>query len=251
MGTLIKHTNVNPHGKLKIEIFGGQVENRHIGEETYTISARGGLKINREVRCGSVGNYSFHVFETDTEYHFAVKPILAYVTIWIKSWILNPSFNGQFTAMNPITIKEYDPTGKGDVTAQFLPNTIIATTYSGNVGIGTDAPLAKLDVKGKIIADEVEIKVNKGADFVFESDYNLKSLSEVEDFINVNKHLPEIPSEKEMQEKGLNVNEMQIKLLQKIEELTLYVIDLKKENEEQSKRIEKQDKIIQELQLKK
>lgn len=86
-------------------------------------------------------------------------------------------------------------------------------------------------IDGKLTAKEIEIKLVTGADFVFSPDYNLKSLSEVEVLIKQNKHLPDIPSEKEMHENGLNVNDMQIKLLQKIEELTLYVIDLKKENE--------------------
>ena len=67
---------------------------------------------------------------------------------------------------------------------------------------------------------------------MFEEDYNLPKLTEVEEFIRANRHLPEIPSARQMQEEGLDIGEMQIKLLQKIEELTLYVIDLKKENEE-------------------
>ena len=99
----------------------------------------------------------------------------------------------------------------------------------GNIGIGTESPQAKLDVRGKIIAREIEIKVLSGADFVFSPDYTLKPLSELETFVKDNRHLPEIPSEKQMQENGLNVNEMQIKLLQKIEELTLYVIDQQKQ----------------------
>lgn len=99
----------------------------------------------------------------------------------------------------------------------------------GNIGIGTETPQAKLDVRGKVIADEVEIKVNKGADFVFQSDYDLISLSNLETFIHKNNHLPDIPSEKEMIDNGVNVNEMQIKLLQKIEELTLYTIELNKQ----------------------
>lgn len=109
-------------------------------------------------------------------------------------------------------------------------------TPNGNIGIGTANPGATLDVNGSIrastlnVAGEVNaravnITINAGADFVFEPDYALKPLSELEAFVKENKHLPEIPSEKQMVEEGLNVNEMQIKLLQKVEELTLYVID--------------------------
>ncbi len=63
-----------------------------------------------------------------------------------------------------------------------------------------------------------------GADFVFKNDYNLPILSNVELFINKNRHLLEIPSAKEMDKNGLNLAEMNITLLQKIEELTLYTI---------------------------
>lgn len=101
---------------------------------------------------------------------------------------------------------------------------------NGNVGIGTENPKYKLDVAGTIRAKEVKIEINTGADFVFSEEYNLKPLSEVETFVKENQHLPEIPSERQMQEDGLSVNEFQIKLLQKIEELTLYVIEQDKKN---------------------
>ncbi|MGD8781985.1 MAG: hypothetical protein PVH88_23855 [Ignavibacteria bacterium] len=102
----------------------------------------------------------------------------------------------------------------------------------GNVGIGTDDPQGyKLAVAGNMIAEEVVVKLEEDwPDIVFEKDYNLKPLTEVENFIKENKHLPDIPSAEEVKEEGLSVGEMQAKLLQKIEELTLYVIDLKKEN---------------------
>jgi hypothetical protein len=109
---------------------------------------------------------------------------------------------------------------------------------NGNVGIGTNDPTAKLTVAGDIRAREVKIEVNAGADFVFDDDYNLLSLEEVERFISANKHLPDIAPAGEMVENGVSVSEFQIQLLQKIEELTLYVIELKKENAAQSKRIE-------------
>lgn len=80
-------------------------------------------------------------------------------------------------------------------------------------------------IDGRFSAREVVISITAGADHVFSSDYPLMPLKEVETFVKENNHLPDIPSEKQMQENGLNLNDMQIKLLQKIEELTLYVIE--------------------------
>nr|WP_315176510.1 tail fiber protein [uncultured Flavobacterium sp.] len=104
-----------------------------------------------------------------------------------------------------------------------------AVYFNGNVGIGTTNPTSKLTVAGNINSREVKVSVDAGADFVFEKDYTLPSLQEVEKFVIENKHLPEIASAKEMQKEGINLSEMNIKLLQKIEELTLYMIDFKKE----------------------
>ncbi|SHE84997.1 hypothetical protein [Dysgonomonas macrotermitis] len=121
----------------------------------------------------------------------------------------------------------------------------------GYVGIGTENPLATLDVAGTIRAQEVKIEIVNGADHVFSEEYNLKPLSEIEAFIKENELLPEIPSEKQMQKDGLNINEFQIKLLQKIEELTLYSIQQAKQIEEQKeenidlkKRVEQLEKIL-------
>lgn len=94
---------------------------------------------------------------------------------------------------------------------------------NGNVGIGTTSPSYKLDVAGAIRANEIIVNTT-GADFVFADDYQLRPLSEVKAFITENKHLPEIKSAQEMQENGVGVNELQTQLLQKIEELTLYLI---------------------------
>ena len=112
----------------------------------------------------------------------------------------------------------------------------LAITSTGNIGIGVINPQNKLDVAGTIRATEVKVEAG-WADFVFDKDYKLPTLQDVENHINTHKHLPDIPSEKEVKENGVSLGEMQAKLLQKIEELTLYVIDLKKENEEQEKKI--------------
>jgi hypothetical protein len=93
-------------------------------------------------------------------------------------------------------------------------------------------PDAKLHVTGKVAAQHfVVTKPTNWSDKVFDKNYKLLSLPEIEAFIANNKHLPEIPSEKEVMEKGYDTNEMDALLLQKIEELTLHMIELKKENE--------------------
>lgn len=108
-----------------------------------------------------------------------------------------------------------------------IPLMYIRSTASNGAATWAKVIHSKGDhaIEGKLTAKEIEIKINTGADHVFYHSYNLMPLSEVETFVKENKHLPEIPSEKQMQEDGLNINDMQIKLLQKIEELTLYVIE--------------------------
>ena len=118
----------------------------------------------------------------------------------------------------------------------------------GNVGVGKLTPTCKLDVAGtmraeSIIADgliraEEIIVETTGADFVFAEDYQLRPLSEVKAFIEENKHLPEIKSAQEMQENGVSVNELQTQLLQKIEELTLYLIQQEQTIQELSQELE-------------
>ena len=98
---------------------------------------------------------------------------------------------------------------------------------NGKVGIGTTIPDsdALLTVAGNISAREIKVTATAGgADFVFADDYQLPKLEAVAAFVKQNKHLPEIPSAAEMEANGLHLAEMNIKLLQKVEELTLYAI---------------------------
>jgi len=95
----------------------------------------------------------------------------------------------------------------------------------------------RLDVNGKVRANELVVNTS-GADFVFEKDYRLRPLSEVEAFIRANGHLPDMASAKEMQKDGLTIGEMSTKLLQKIEEMTLHQIALEKALHDALNRIE-------------
>lgn len=90
----------------------------------------------------------------------------------------------------------------------------------------------RLYVRDGIMAEKVRVAIHGSSywsDFVFADDYELKPLHEVETYIKANRHLPEIPSAKEVVKEGIDVGEMNARLLQKVEELTLYVIQQQKE----------------------
>ncbi len=96
---------------------------------------------------------------------------------------------------------------------------------NGNIGVGTTNPDSKLTVKGKIHAEEVKIDLSVPApDYVFTKEYNLLSIEEVQRYIEDKGHLPNIPSAKIMEAEGVELGAMNMKLLEKIEELTLYTI---------------------------
>ena len=118
--------------------------------------------------------------------------------------------NGGTTRVNAMTVSD-------------AGNVIIGNTTQTNAAY-------KLDVYGSARANEIVVNTT-GADFVFDKSYSLPKLSDVKKYIEANQHLPEIPSAKEMQTDGMSVGEINTKLLQKVEELTLYLIQQKEENE--------------------
>lgn len=111
---------------------------------------------------------------------------------------------------------------------------------SGNLGIGTTTTSKyKLTVEGTIGARKLQITQGSWADFVFAPDYQLPGLYEVDRYIKENHHLPEIPTAQEVKDNGIDVGEMNKRLLQKVEELTLYLIEQQKTIDELKKMIQK------------
>ncbi len=113
------------------------------------------------------------------------------------------------------------------------------TVITGNLRVGSvpNPSGYRLAVEGKIICSEVMVRlVNNWPDYVFGKNYKLRSINEVESYIKSNNHLPGIPSAKTIEASGLSVGEMQRLQMEKIEELTLYIIELKKEIDNLKKR---------------
>lgn len=121
---------------------------------------------------------------------------------------------------------------------------------NSNVGIGvasTNIPSGyKLAVAGKIISEEIKVQLESSGwpDFVFHKDYNLPTLQEVEKYIKDRGHLQDIPSAEDVSENGVLLGDMNARLLQKIEELTLYTIEQQKKIELQEKRLIKLEKLL-------
>ncbi|MCV2486487.1 MULTISPECIES: hypothetical protein [Flavobacterium] len=149
-------------------------------------------------------------------------------------------FDGSNTAYNRFKSTNIAPTVAKPLlfsaqTSGTTPDIYIST--SGNVGIGTTIGTNKLDVNGTIHSKEVKVDMTGWSDFVFKNGYELPTLAEVEKHIAEKGHLENIPSEEEVLKNGISLGEMNSKLLQKIEELTLYVIEQNKAIEELKKEV--------------
>ncbi|MDX2188020.1 MAG: hypothetical protein SFV32_13885 [Opitutaceae bacterium] len=133
------------------------------------------------------------------------------------------------------------PSGNSNL-INVLPDPVAASVMvldrSGRLGLGTSSPTERLSVKGRVRAQEVIVETTGWADHVLAKDYPLASLSEVEAHIVKNGTLPGIPSSKEVADQGVSIGEMQAKLLEKVEEITLHLIALQKENAQLKAKVE-------------
>jgi hypothetical protein len=187
--------NAAPAGKLHIQS---------------TTSFWGAYNYGKDLLINSSGHPTIGIFDAGGNNPFAISNVSGNL-----QFALMPALSNSFTA----------------------PDTKLTIRNDGNIGIGTSLQYNpnnyKLAVNGIIGAKAVKVEVTSTAwaDYVFAKDYKLRSLSEVESYIKANRHLPEVPSAQQVENEGLNLGEMDIILLKKIEELTLYMIELTKENQ--------------------
>ena len=214
-------------------ISGNSIVNGNVGigvlNPSYKLEVNGSAKFLENIQCNSSisfnDNAHFNVTTATipnlrtSSFSMPIYGIASpLVTGSADLWLSGTNSIRMFTAGNP------------------LPRLNISV--NGFVGIGSLNPDAMLTVNGTIHATEVKVDLTVPADYVFKSDYKLMPLNEVEKYVKTNSHLPEIPSAAEITKNGLNMGEMQNKLLQKVEELTLYMIDQQKTINQQSAKIE-------------
>ncbi|MCH7403553.1 interleukin-like EMT inducer domain-containing protein [Belliella kenyensis] len=146
----------------------------------------------------------------------------------IATWLIDDAFVGN-NLSNALVY------GNGAVSGAAL-----IVNHLGNIGIGTNSPNNKLEVNGTIRAKEVKLEATNWPDYVFEKDYKLMPLEAVKSFIDQKGHLPGLKSAKEYEEEGVNMLELNQKLLEKVEEVTLYLIQQQKLIESQAELIKRQ-----------
>ncbi len=235
--TLLDSKNdIESSGKLKISGAGAHyILNGNVGIGTTNPTGKleisgGNLIVNRPLnKVDNNGISEFSAFEINNSF---ASGQTGYVKVFYPSYnnlLFGADYDGHIGGVQPNI-----QFGQKDTPVLTVVNN---GNYTGNVGIGTQNPAYKLDVLGTIRAKEVLVNLDGGADFVFEKGYKLLPIEHVANYVQENKHLPDIPSANEMVKNGVSMGDMQVKLLQKVEELTLYAIQQNKEIEILKKRI--------------
>jgi hypothetical protein len=214
---------------------GGLVFSSYTGD----INLQTNNRISR-MTIASNGNVGIGITNPSTLLHI-LKSSVAYTNIPMQEW--DPAVAGY-----NLTLSNYNSAYGIDYRFTQFTNGVsqpVLTFQGGSVGIGTTSPDTKLAVNGTIHSTEVKVDLSvPGPDYVFNADYKLTDLNDLKAYLEKNHHLPEIPSADQMAKEGINLSDMNIKLLKKVEELTLYLIKKDGQVSNQSKQLSNQDKQI-------
>jgi hypothetical protein len=247
---------VNGEGSLNVmTLHGGNVG---IG----TTAPQGRLEVLNSTALGTSATNSIllHRFSSSGNVNYFMNNTWLYRDAngsdWLTARMHNGiSIDGSFLTPGVDTRTWWERAPFQDIQSFGTGSTTYLTIKAGNVGIGSLNPNQKLTVNGTIYGKEVKVDLSvPGPDYVFEKDYQLPSLEEIKTYIDQNKHLPEVPSTTEMEKNGVQLGEMNMLLLKKVEELTLYAIamnakmeKMKRENEERLERIQKEMKQLKKI----
>ncbi|ACU03285.1 hypothetical protein [Pedobacter heparinus] len=232
VGSLLKSTDDTGNSqKIAIKIIGGSWFSDSNGETNFYISNREGLDIKQVSIGSSFGDrLSLKAYQNSTSIDFYLEPRAdSYTSFAVTSFTYGSAVSSQFIT---ITSQTTAPTAT-DITSSLVISPITMTNGAGDMGIGTNDPKGyKLAVNGKIRTQEIKVENTNWPDYVFTKDYQLPTLRQTEQHIKEKGHLPGIPSAAEVKANGIDLGEMNAKLLQKIEELTLHLIEQNKGQKE-------------------
>ncbi|MGV3613583.1 MAG: hypothetical protein ACO1N0_21665 [Fluviicola sp.] len=147
-----------------------------------------------------------------------------------------------------VGIGQNDPDSKLHITTALNKNTHPLIIDKRIQGTPTPYKLMELDNNGLLYAREIKVNLDAWPDYVFDANYPLMPLSELQTFIQKNNHLPNVPSACEMEEQGINVAKSNVMLMEKVEELTLYLLQMKEQLDTQKQLLQQQQELILQLQ---
>nr|WP_315421950.1 hypothetical protein [uncultured Pedobacter sp.] len=222
--------------------------NPYAADITIGSNANGGTRHNSSIMFWS-DNSASRIYGADDKFYFSIwnspNPNISLASGYgVASYFKGNLGVGTTNPLDPLDVKDifrisgfnrnwrimsHVADGSLYIRDETATNMVMTFTTAGYVGIGTTSPAEKLSVNGKIRAHEIKVEATNWPDYVFDRDYKILGLNELDAYIKQHKHLPDMPSAKEVEAKGVELGEMNKLLLKKVEELTLHLIEKDKQ----------------------